>query len=310
MEPQIKPKRAIEEFCKGRSADLLAEVFIKELQYVCGEYLLDNFTVVNHGMNSRVRSRDVLGVQRKDLHNGDTSKKTVLHLSRNGIYQQLPEFLFHPISISSPTMSNREVVAAIRENRKKEKEAVNFFSPFDTETFKNGVRIFNRHLGLFENPYENKILQKISTFFYKTAHAPLTSGEGYRLFLFLCQSEILKENLSALENVIHTITHLSVTLRYKQHSANDLPYGRLGDCCLGEDSGLSGPITSELDDVEAKICFERIENEDFLKKKIETVRFILSFFILSSRHIDVIYTVVANSEFVIGQNYLGYDTNL
>ena len=43
---------------------------------------------------------------------------------------------------------------------------------------------------------------------------------------------------------------------------------------------------------------------------MDAVRFALSFFIISSRHVNVIYTVEANTEFVLGTNLLGYDTNL
>lgn len=299
----------IEKFCKGKATDFLAEVFFRELQFVCGESLLDGLMVVYHGMNSRVRSRDVLGVQRKGAHLGSSHEKTVLHLSRNGIYQQLPEFLFHPITISSPSMSNKEVVEAIRENKKKEQEAIKFFSPFETEMFKDSVRIFERHLSMFDNPYKNSILQKISAPFFPP-QTSLTEGERYRLFLFLCQSENLKENLPELEEVVHIVIRQRVSLRYKQHYIENLPYKALGSCLLGSDSGLAGPIASELDDVEAKMVFEGTINGHTLKEKMDTVKLILSYFLLSSRHIDVIYTTTTNSELILGQNYLGYDTNL
>ena len=309
MEPRMTERSNIEKFCRGKATDFLAEVFFRELQFVCGESLLDSLVVINHGMNSRVCSRDVLRVQRKNVHLGSSHEKTVLHLSRNGIYQQLPEFLFHPITISSPSMSNKEVVEAIRENKKKEQEAIKFFSPFETEIFKESVRIFERHLSMFDAPYKNSILQNISAVFFPF-QTSLTEGERYRLFLFLCQAEKLKENLPALEKAVHTVIHQRVSLRYKQHYIDNLPYEVLGSCLLGNDSGLEGPIASELDDVEAKIFFDETINDHTLKEKITTVNLILSFFLLSSRHIDVIYTTKTNSELILGQNYLGYDTNL
>lgn len=309
MESSINRRDSLQEFCKGKGKDLLAEVFFRELEFINGEPLADELSVVNHGMNSRVRSRDILGVQLQDDGEDTIHRKMILHLSRNGIYQQLPEFFFHPISVSSPTMSNREVVAAIRENRRKEKEAIRFFSLFDTETFKNSSHIFGRHLGMFEDPYHDNILQKISSLFY-TTRSPLTKGEQYKLFLFLCHSEGLKENLEALGDVVDQVLNLRVVLKYTSHYSTELPYGLLGDCCLGEDSGIVGNFKSELDDVECKIYFDKIIDEDMLADKIKAVMFILSYFILSSRHINVIYTVTSNSELVLGHNYLGYDTNL
>ena len=260
-------------------------------------------------MNSRVRSQDVLGIQTEDLPN--TSKeRVVLHLARNGIYHQLPEFLFHPISLSTPSMTNSEVVAAMRANRKKEEEAIRFFQPFDTEFFKDGVNMFKRSLSLFDDPCSNRILQNVATLFSLQASS-LKMGEKYRLMLFLCNAREYKENLPALEVVLHTVFRMRVALQYRPHHISESPYKSLGECRLGMDSGLSGTFTSELEDVEAKIYLEEnIGNEGLLREKMDAVRFALSFFIISSRHVNVIYTVEANTEFVLGTNLLGYDTNL
>ena len=79
---------------------------------------------------------------------------------------------------------------------------------------------------------------------------------------------------------------------------------------MGDDAGLDGQLVCELDDVEVKLCFHETIHEDLLKRQMDTVRYILSFFLLSSRSIKIIYTVATNTELILGQNYLGYDTNL
>lgn len=299
-----------ENFVRSEASKLLAEVFFRELQFISGDGALsDRLVVRNRGMNSRVRSQDVLGIQTEDLQN--TSKeRVVLHLARNGIYHQLPEFLFHPISLSTPSMTNSEVVAAMRANRKKEEEAIRFFQPFDTEFFKDGVNMFKRSLNLFDDPCGNRILQNVATLF-SLQTSSLKMGEKYRLMLFLCNARKYKENLPALEVVLHAVFRMRVALQYRPHHISESPYKSLGECRLGIDSGLSGTFTSELEDVEAKIYLEEnIGNEGLLREKMDAVRFVLSFFIISSRHVNVIYTVEANTEFVLGTNLLGYDTNL
>lgn len=299
-----------ENFVRSEASKLLAEVLFRELQFISGDGALsDRLVVRNRGMNSRVRSQDVLGIQTEDLPN--TSKeRVVLHLARNGIYHQLPEFLFHPISLSTPSMTNSEVVAAMRANRKKEEEAIRFFQPFDTEFFKDGVNMFKRSLNLFDDPCGNRILQNVATLF-SLQTSSLKMGEKYRLMLFLCNARKYKENLPALEVVLHAVFRMRVALQYRPHHISESPYKSLGECRLGIDSGLSGTFTSELEDVEAKIYLEEnIGNEGLLREKMDAVRFVLSFFIISSRHVNVIYTVEANTEFVLGTNLLGYDTNL
>jgi len=303
-------EKYVDNFVRSEAGRLLAEVFFRELQFISGDGTLsDRLVVCNHGMNSRVWSQDVLDIQTEDFPN--TSKeRVVLHLARNGIYHQLPEFLFHPISLSTPSMTNSEVVAAMRANRKKEEETIKFFQPFDTEFFKDGVNMFKRSMSLFDDPCGNRILQNVSALFSLQAGF-LKLGEKYRLMLFLCKAGEYKENLPALEEVLHTVFHMRVALQYRPHHISEPPYELLGECSLGVDSGLSGTFTSELEDVEAKVYLEKdIGNEGLLREKMDAVRFALSFFIISSRHVNVIYTVEANTEFVLGTNLLGYDTNL
>lgn len=306
----IAPDRNIEDFCNGDARYLIAEVFYTELKFIAGEELLDKTIVMSHGMNSRVKSQDIIGLRKEEVYKeGLLRKRIVLDLARNGFYHQLPEFLFHPISLGTSTMSNKEIVEAIRENRKKAEKAIRFFSPFDTIMFNDSVRIFERQQSLFDTPYENVILKKITgLFFPKTA--PLTAGERYRMLLCLRRVEYYKENLPALEDLLAIVCNIDSKIRYTYHYEDKLPYGNLGECLLGVNTGLDGSFLCELDDVEVKLCFHEIIQENVLKRLMDTVRYILSFFLLSSRHINIIYTVTTNTEFILGQNYLGYDTNL
>ena len=304
-------QKQVETFCKSPANNFLAEVFFEELQTVLGESLMDKIVVRNHGMNSRACSRDVLDVSIEYRPiTSSIEELFTLHLARNSIYHQLPEFLFHPISISSPGMSNREIVAAIQNNRKIENETIHFFSPFDTEIFKDKVRISERYLNLFAEPGKNVILQRIVSGILGK-RLTLSAYERYKLFLFLCKNSLYKENLPELEKLLYIVMGLRITLKYTYHYITDSPYGVIGDCCLGKDAGLVGPFISEQDDIEAKIIFEdKITDTAFLEDKIEMVKSVLYFFVLSARHIEVTYTVISNTEFVLGQNYLGYDTSL
>ena len=303
-------ERNMEEFSKSEAGRLLAEVFFRELLFISGdENLSDKLVVRNHGMNSRVLSQDVLDFQAEDLP-GTSKEWFILHLARNGIYHQLPEFLFHPISLSTPNMTNNEVVEAMRANRKKEADAIKFFQPFDTEFFLDGVNVFKRSLNLFTNPYNSRILRGVGSLFCPQ-EGLLNYGERYRLFLFLCDTDKYKENLTKLESLLDTVLRVPVSLQYKSHYIEESPYKTLGDCHLGVDSGLFGRFIGELDDVEAKLCLEKgIESDILLKERTEALKFVLSFFIVSARRVNVVYTIKSNNGFVLGTNFLGYDTEL
>lgn len=83
-----------------------------------------------HGMNSRVKSRDVLSVSVQHIAATNADKEYILlNLARNSIYHQLPELLFHPLVLSTPGMSNKEIVEAIRANENRIKSLYNSLHP-------------------------------------------------------------------------------------------------------------------------------------------------------------------------------------
>ena len=86
-----------ENFVRSEAGKLLAEVFFRELQFISGDGTLsDRLVVRNCGMNSRVRSQDVLGIQTRQ---------------KNGSCCTLPVMAFTtncPNSFSIPSPSARQ----------------------------------------------------------------------------------------------------------------------------------------------------------------------------------------------------------
>ena len=69
MESRIKtPNRDLKAFCNSDARHLIAEVFYAELQFVTGEELLDKTIVLSHGMNSRVKSQDIIDLQKEEIY--------------------------------------------------------------------------------------------------------------------------------------------------------------------------------------------------------------------------------------------------
>ena len=117
-----------------KKSDLLkyvGEVFYSEMQYILRDQSEKKYWIKNHGMNSRAFSKDILDISGYKYVVNDTIKEAVfIHLSRHSIYHHLPESFFHPLVISTPSMSNSEVVEAIKNNRKFEEDNIHFFIPF------------------------------------------------------------------------------------------------------------------------------------------------------------------------------------
>lgn len=137
MGTMLTQKKPLESIQRSQAINFVAEIFYDELQFILDRRLVDHTMVNCHGMNSRVKSRDVLSVSVQHIAATNADKEYILlNLARNSIYHQLPELLFHPLVLSTPGMSNKEIVEAIRANEKQDKELIQFFAPFDTEFFR------------------------------------------------------------------------------------------------------------------------------------------------------------------------------
>lgn len=307
----LAQKRSLEVIQRSEAINFVAEIFYDELQYILGRRLLDNTMVNCHGMNSRVKSRDVLSVLEQRVTTTNTDKEYILlNLARNSIYHQLPELLFHPLVLSTPGMSNKEIVEAIRSNEIQDKELIQFFAPFDTEFFKEKVRINNRHLNFFSDSNSKKnfimMIEKM-----ENSQLSITSHQKYKLFLFLCNAERYKENLPAIEQLLLTVLGLKVKLQLDAHEIDGEIYQSVGRGCIGQTLGLNGPMISETDDLAATIIFDTpTDDYEEVKTYISNVRRILDFFILSTRNIEVDYQMHGETNFMLGENRLGYNTNL
>ena len=289
----------------------ITEHYKDELQFILDRRLLDHTMVNCHGMNSRVKSRDVLSVSVQHIAATNADKEYILlNLARNSIYHQLPELLFHPLVLSTPGMSNKEIVEAIRANEKQDKELIQFFAPFDTEFFKEKVRINNRHLNFFSDPDSKKNFIKMIEVM-ENVELSITSHQKYKLFLFLCNAERYKENLPAIEQLLLIVLGLKVKLRLEVHEIDETVYLSVGSGCVGQTLGLNGLMISETDDLTATIILDTpTDDYEEVKTHLSNVRRILEFFILSTRNIEVDYLVRGETDFILGENRLGYNMNL
>ncbi|MBE7653846.1 hypothetical protein [Tenacibaculum finnmarkense] len=295
---------------KSEITGFVAEVFYDELMFILKDSKDSNVWIQNHGMNSRAFSKDVLDLTSYDPLSMMPQANTVfIHLSRNSIYHQLPEILFHPLVISTPSMSNKEVVEAIRENRKKEEENIHFFMPFDTFLFEEKLRLSNRHFNIFTDDYAKENLFSFAKAIIKK-DIPLQKEQLYKLFLNLCNSEQLKENLPELENLLRSILGFSVVLKYQLCVIEESPFLALGEGILGYDIGTQGPVISEQDNINAVMLLEESQEYKELQKNKSIIKKILEFFTFSNREIIVEHRIMYTNEFQLGTNYLGYDTVL
>ena len=299
-------------FKKSQASNLQAEVFLEELQYILDEDLLEQLVVHPQGMNPRVKGTDILFLEQGYVYGrGETIE---LGLARNSLYHELPEFLFHPLSLHEPGMSPQELVTAIKRNKERTEASKAFFAPFDTAFFKERVKIHQRYLRLFsglERGDKKSILHQLVDAIIAQPELKLTAHERYKLFLCLLSVEDYKEDLAKISELLHIVLGLKVELSYVLHRITESPYTKLGEMLLGYSSGISGEVTAELDDIAFRIVYEdKIPEHPIVCRDLANIEAILGFVLHSGRAIHTSYTKEGNDTLLLGDRRLGYDTQL
>lgn len=289
----------------------IAEVFYEEYLFLIKDDLDEgDVWIKQSGVGSRAFSKDVLDVSHHTYMDGRKMKDDVMiHLSRNSIYHQLPEFIFHPISLRKPSMTTKDVVQAMRDNKKRENDNIHFFIPYDTELFKQTLKLNNRHLHIFS---DEQALDNIFSLSKKLINKSigLTKQEYYKLFLSLRNAEALKENLPELEEFFQQFLGERVLLKYKDRINDVESYLPIGEGVLGANFGLQGAFVLEQEDILATVVIEETKPFEFFGKTKMVIQEILEFFVFSNRSVIVEYRFDAKEEFLLGENFLGYDTKL
>ncbi|AXT55668.1 hypothetical protein D1815_07850 [Aquimarina sp. AD1] len=115
--------------------NLKAEIFVTEILENSSVNLTD-IDVFNNSTFSRSYRRDVINFK-LDSYSGNTDKLQ-FNIARNGLYDTLPEGLFHePVKAKS----NISFTELHQKQKKQEKDARSFFSPLENEFFTQRVNI-------------------------------------------------------------------------------------------------------------------------------------------------------------------------
>lgn len=124
--------------------NLKAEVLIAEIQEK-SEITVDDFVIANKSTFSRPFRRDIISVD-----NLINENMLTLNLSRNGLYDTLPEGLFHSPSSSDSATS---YISKRKKVKQEEQDARSFFSPIENEFFHQRLGIECNERELLDNFY-------------------------------------------------------------------------------------------------------------------------------------------------------------
>ena len=142
MTMQRKNKKSLEELVReieSISYDIRAEVIANEL-LESNSVVPDEITISNHGQFSRAHRSDVLGAAIQD-DNYDKQEFLNIQLSRDSMYDALPEGFVHSLNENNTDKSVGQMIREHKHQKRQEAEARNFFTPFENEIFHYRTKI-------------------------------------------------------------------------------------------------------------------------------------------------------------------------
>jgi hypothetical protein len=155
----------ISQYINQLSFDLKAEMLVATMVEL--KIDLKEILAAFDGQLKRVWSRDIAWSSADRLETGDNVLS--LHLNRDGLYDTLPEEIFH-INSGEADKSGEEMAKESMKSRAEEKEARTFFQPFENEVFLQRVQ-----LAMMENQLLNSInsefLTGIIPYFWKVPNS-------------------------------------------------------------------------------------------------------------------------------------------
>jgi len=140
----MKSYKNIKESISRIVPDIKAEVIMADL--IDKGLEPENIVVVNQGTFSRNYSRDITRI-----HPDTARNLLMIHISRDSLYDVLPEGLFHEVS----RFNNKDADERKIEFKKQKQEEINarmFFLPFDHEMFFQSIRLELQLFDIFRDP--------------------------------------------------------------------------------------------------------------------------------------------------------------
>lgn len=243
--------------------DLRLEVILAEL--LDYGYAFDDFLVQPVGLFARRYRRDLGAVRDEEFERGHRPVvRTVLELHREGLYDALPQQVFHQpgTGAGESGSSVRAMVENIRLQRRKEKATRLFFLPFEQEFFRCRIRIEQQERHYFTNLSARWYNQAMARF-WGIADAHLPPGPLTNLLYLLPLAHGIVGDLPRTQQCFESVLGQPVRLRVVAPLRHALPAapasstgsasGTLGNLELGRDLMLGGDYQETLPALEISL---------------------------------------------------------
>jgi hypothetical protein len=226
-------KDAIETFYNELSArlhDIKAETLVN--QALQNNLHPDDFVAMHDGRFVREYRPDLYDVNK--VEDSRLLQLLQLRLSRSGLYDLVPEGLFHQSYTGKPSTSAAEMAAQSRNDRKKEQAARKFFQPIENSIFRQQLMIEQQEENILAG-INNGLLNDYFFTFWEFPEG-LNKTSAMLLVLLLPYAHAIAGDLSLMQDCLKILLQENVTISMVQPAdcaapatASELGTGELGN---------------------------------------------------------------------------------
>jgi len=272
----------------------------------------EDFFVSCDDLFSREYSKDITYTEVRE----DSRMKHLLqvHLSRGGVYDQLPEGLFFQPEDKKRGYRATDMAADHKRNKKKEEDIRRFFQPFEHDFFWQRIELEREEARLLEG-LQSGILNDYFTRFWGIPRE-IPKQFIARLLLLLPYAHRISGDLSLMGSALEQLLQEKTTVRKSLSSESDLLSAGtpgLGEAVLGTDMVCDGYFSEDLPGIAWTIGpLERSSSTDYLEggDRYELLRTFNRFFVPAGLDSSLVILVdPAVSQMVLGDRegaILGY----
>jgi hypothetical protein len=216
--------------------DIRAEVIAAEI--IENGLNASDIILVPDGSFKRKYSKDVTHAEVIKSENGQ--RVLGIHLTRDGLYDSLPEALFHDQSYE-PLTSGHEMAKLSKKQKREEKEARLFFLPFENEIFYHRIQVEAEERRILRRLSENMFDDIYPQFWKLDRSLPKKLVSRFVLILHLTHKILGNFDLTAkcLEVILEEDVKINLVRKPRSRDIpngfNDRKTGGLGSAGLGED---------------------------------------------------------------------------
>ncbi|WP_010664699.1 hypothetical protein [Marinilabilia salmonicolor] len=281
----------------------------------------DQFVFLRKGGAKRGFSKDINMVKLKNLGEGFYEKYVEIGVNRRGIYDGLPEGIFHKTTQHNQGKSKQQVLYEFNKHREEEFFARRFFCLFEVECDRTSVLAHRLELFYDKKNHRRNFVEIFSDYWPVLSEIPL-----HKAILFLRMVPFfssIRNSFGKISDVMSLITGVDVEIRIvrKQYrQLIELDNGGLGEIKLGQNFVFKGACDEGLQDIQVMIGpVDANRMPNFLPGGIDCkiVNCLSDNLFSANKHIEVKYKMSTESNrFILGQkggvsyNFLGINTTM